>query len=160
MDSGTNIEVNNLSSDINENKRIFQQQLPINASFDIIGRDLIVGDKDAYLIFIDGFAKDNIMLIILETLQDMGNEEIKHDIITTLMKEKVGYIEVESFTDIEEAKSMLLAGAVVLVIDGENTGIIIDAREYPARTPAEPDLEKVTRGSRDGLVETVIFNML
>ena len=66
MDSGTNIEVNNLSSDINENKRIFQQQLPINASFDIIGRDLIVGDKDAYLIFIDGFAKDNIMLIILK----------------------------------------------------------------------------------------------
>ena len=53
---------------------------------------------------------------------------------------------------------MLLAGAVILVIDGENEGIIIDARTYPARSPQEPDLEKVTRGSRDGLVETVIFN--
>ena len=34
----------------------------------------------------------------------------------------------------------------------------IDARQYPVRSPEEPDLEKVTRGSRDGLVETIVFN--
>ncbi len=158
MDSEKNKEVNYLSSDINESKRLFKQQLPIKTSFDVIGRDLVIGDKEAYLIFIDGFAKDDIMLFILETLQKIKNESIKYDTIITLIREKIGYIEVESFNDIEQAKSMLLAGAVVLVIDGESKGIIIDAREYPARTPAEPDLEKVTRGSRDGLVETVIFN--
>ncbi|HHX55902.1 MAG TPA: spore germination protein, partial [Clostridiales bacterium] len=158
MDSEKNKEVNYLSSDINESKRLFKQQLPFKTSFDVIGRDLVIGDKEAYLIFIDGFAKDDIMLFILETLQKIKNESIKYDTIITLIREKIGYIEVESFNDIEQAKSMLLAGAVVLVIDGESKGIIIDAREYPARSPQEPDLEKVTRGSRDGLVETVIFN--
>ena len=32
------------------------------------------------------------------------------------------------------------------------------SREYPVRSPQEPELEKVSRGSRDGLVETIIFN--
>ncbi|MFU0823476.1 spore germination protein [Clostridium sp.] len=55
-------------------------------------------------------------------------------------------------------EQMVLAGAIGLIIDGEEEGIILDAREYPVRGPEEPDLEKVTRGSRDGLVETIIFN--
>jgi stage V sporulation protein AF len=53
---------------------------------------------------------------------------------------------------------LVLSGAVVLFVDGENEAILIDVRQYPVRTPEEPDLEKVTRGSRDGLVETLIFN--
>jgi len=158
MNLERNIDNDTLVNDINKNKKLFKQHLPIETSFDIVGRDLIIGNKEAYLLFIDGFAKDEIMLLILKTLQNLGNKVIKHDTIPTLMKERIGYIEVESFTDIEQAKSMLLAGAVVLLIDGENKGIIIDAREYPARSPQEPDLEKVTRGSRDGLVETLIFN--
>ena len=69
MDSEKNKEVNYLSSDINESKRLFKQQLPIKTSFDVIGRDLVIGDKEAYLIFIDGFAKGGIMLFLLEILQ-------------------------------------------------------------------------------------------
>ena len=53
-----------LASDINDNKKLFKQYLPIDKSFDIIGRDLKFGDIEAYLIFIDGFAKDEIMLLI------------------------------------------------------------------------------------------------
>lgn len=155
MDSNTNSL--KLYKDINENKNLFKENLPIGKSFDIVGRDLLVGGKEAYLIFIDGFAKDD-MLFILEELQNTEYEDIKQNTITTLIKRKIAYLEVEGFTDLEQGKSMLLAGAVILVIDGENEGIIIDARTYPARSPQEPDLEKVTRGSRDGLVETVIFN--
>lgn len=98
------------------------------------------------------------MLWILEALQSLKEEDIAKNTIETLMKHKIGYIEVGSFSDIKQMESSVLAGAVALVIDGEEEGIIIDAREYPARSPQEPDLEKVTRGSRDGLVETIIFN--
>ena len=35
---------------------------------------------------------------------------------------------------------------------------IIDCRTYPARSVQEPDKDKVLRGSRDGFVETVVFN--
>ena len=34
----------------------------------------------------------------------------------------------------------------------------MDVRTYPARGIDEPDTEKVTRGSRDGFVETMLFN--
>lgn len=149
----------NLTKDININKELLKKRLPIKKSFDVIGRELILADYlDAYLIFVDGFAKDDIMLWILQVLQDLKREDLTTDIISTLMKKKIGYIEVESFKDMSQLESMVLAGAVGLIIDGQDEGLIIDAREYPVRSPEEPDLEKVSRGSRDGLVETVIFN--
>ncbi|MCY9388375.1 spore germination protein, partial [Bacillus haynesii] len=46
----------------------------------------------------------------------------------------------------------------VLLADGVDHAIIIDARTYPARNPEEPDNERVVRGSRDGFVETIVFN--
>lgn len=45
-----------------------------------------------------------------------------------------------------------------LFIDGYDSCITIDCRTYPARSVAEPDKDKVLRGSRDGFVETLIFN--
>lgn len=153
-----NIDNIQITNDIQKNKSIVHKLLPVKKSFDIIGRDLLIGSKKAYLIFIDGFAKDDIMLWILEVLQSVKDEEISGDTITALIKQKIGYIEVEKFTDFKLMQSMVLAGAVALLVEGQDEGIIIDAREYPVRSPQEPDLEKVTRGSRDGLVETVIFN--
>lgn len=148
-----------LSSDINQNKSIIKNYLPIKKSFDLIGRELIIGQSiDAYLLFIDGFAKDDIMLWILDILLSLPENKISNDIIETLIKKRIGYIEVERFTDFEQMSTMVLSGALALIVDGVDEGILIDAREYPVRSPQEPELEKVSRGSRDGLVETIIFN--
>lgn len=43
-------------------------------------------------------------------------------------------------------------------MDGIDEVILIDARTYPVRGPEEPDTERVVRGSRDGYVETIVFN--
>jgi len=148
-----------LSSDINQNIRLVHQFLPVKRSFDVIGRELIIGQATrAYLVFIDGFAKDDIMLWILQVLQSLSKNDMSNITIQTLMTKKIGYIEVERFNDLEQLRSMVLAGAVGLIVDGQDEGLIIDAREYPVRSPEEPELEKVSRGSRDGLVETIIFN--
>jgi stage V sporulation protein AF len=34
----------------------------------------------------------------------------------------------------------------------------MDTREYPVRSPEEPDTEQVIRGSKDGFVETIVMN--
>ena len=34
----------------------------------------------------------------------------------------------------------------------------IDVRTYPVRSISEPDTERITRGARDGFVETLLFN--
>ena len=52
----------------------------------------------------------------------------------------------------------VLSGPTVMIIDGFEDAIVMDLRTYPARNTGEPDKEKVTRGSRDGFVETIVFN--
>lgn len=47
---------------------------------------------------------------------------------------------------------------MVILVEGQEKAIIVDVRTFPARAPQEPDIEKVTRGSRDGFVETMVFN--
>ena len=51
-----------------------------------------------------------------------------------------------------------MSGPTALVVDGIDEVILIDARTYPVRGPEEPDTERVVRGSRDGFVETIVFN--
>jgi len=147
-----------LSSNLNETIQSVKTELAIDKSFDIVGRDITVGSKNAYLVFIDGFAKDQILLFILERLQNLKEEEISVDTIKKLIQTDIAYIEVDTFNSLEPMKTSVLSGGAALFIDGQNEGILLDVREYPVRSPQEPDLEKVTRGARDGLVETIIFN--
>lgn len=147
-----------LSKSLDENIPILGNRLPIGKSFDMIGRDWMIGDKRAYMVMIDGFAKDRIMLLIMEYLVETTESEVSNDIIKLIKNKRIPYIEADTFKEFEEMETMVLSGAIALFIDGQDEGIIIDAREYPVRSSEEPDLEKVTRGSRDGLVETIVFN--
>ena len=52
----------------------------------------------------------------------------------------------------------LLSGITAVLIDGYDKCMMIDCRTYPARGVGEPEKDKVLRGSRDGFVETLIFN--
>lgn len=147
-----------LFANLDENIKVLKEMLPIGKSFDIIGREFTFGNKNAYLVFVDGFAKDNLMLLILRELQKIRAEDVSAKTINDFVRKEIAYIEAETFTNFDKVQLTVLAGALILLIDGEREGIIIDAREYPVRSPQEPDLEKVTRGSRDGLVETIVFN--
>jgi stage V sporulation protein AF len=94
----------------------------------------------------------------MERLHDIKPEDISAPMIKNLMQNQIAYIEVDTFNTFEPMETAVLSGALALFIDGQSEGILLDVREYPVRGPQEPDLEKVTRGSRDGLVETIIFN--
>lgn len=58
----------------------------------------------------------------------------------------------------EKITSSVLSGIFVLLIDGYREAVLIDARSYPSRSVEEPEKDKVLRGSKDGFVETVVFN--
>ena len=45
-----------------------------------------------------------------------------------------------------------------MFVDGMDQCVLIDQRTYPQRTTSEPDQDKSFRGSRDGFVETMVFN--
>ena len=66
-----------LQKDFEENIKTIKSILPLDLSFDVIGRTLKVGNKSGYLIFIDGFAKDEIMYFIINNLQEMNTYSVR-----------------------------------------------------------------------------------
>ena len=45
-----------------------------------------------------------------------------------------------------------------MLVEGCEDAVLLDVRTYPVRSMQEPEDERVLRGSRDGFVETLIFN--
>ncbi len=144
-----------ITNNIDENISQLREYFNIGVSFDVIGKEIQLKNRRGFFVMIDGFTKDEIMFYITTNLQDLFVTDFE---VQKLIEKHLAYMEVEESTDMNQIEEMVLSGAIALFIDGFDSAIIIDAREYPVRSPQEPDLEKVTRGPRDGFVETVIFN--
>ncbi|MGN0173138.1 MAG: spore germination protein [Acutalibacteraceae bacterium] len=146
----------NISSNIDENIRLIKEILPVKKSFDVIIREILVDNHKAFLLFIDGFVKDTIMVHVMKELQKVKDE--KKDTARKILLENIPYIEASVQNDLDQVITEVLSGQVALFVDGNTTAVMIDTREYPAREPSESHIEKTTRGARDDLVETIIFN--
>ena len=147
-----------LNKNLQENVRLINEVLAVDKSFDVIYRKLNYGGKEFALYFVDGFAKDDIMNKLMMYLGVLPREELVPNTLKHLLETHIGYLEVEETDDIKQIITQVLSGPLALLVEGEDKAILIDARTYPARGPAEPDIERVVRGSRDGFVETLIFN--
>ncbi|MBA4601685.1 spore germination protein [Thermoactinomyces mirandus] len=147
-----------LNSHLETNIKILNDILGVGKSFDMICRRTKFWGKACAFYFVDGFAKDMIMNRIMNRLADLKGEDLKSQVISRLLDTEIAYIEVDQTDKLGEIVNAVLSGPTVLLIDGETTAIIIDARTYPVRGPEEPDTERVVRGARDGFVETIIFN--
>lgn len=148
-----------LSSDLKENIRYIEEHLPIQKSFDLMTRDLYLGETPAFFLGVNGFCKTDILQQIFADLQNpfyMTNGTV--DDIARYLSGKIGYAQASLADSWDEIFRNVLSGPAVLFIDGFPQAILIDVRTYPARGIAEPDLERVTRGARDGFVETLLFN--
>lgn len=143
---------------LTNNVTFLKSYLGVEKSFDLIYLDLNYAGKDMAMFMVDGFAKDDISLYIMQTLAALKEHELDKDTLTKLLKRYIPYIEIEPIDNIYQAADFVLAGATALFVDGIDKAIIIDSRTYPARSPEEPDLERVVRGPRDGFVETLVFN--
>ncbi len=94
------------------------------------------------------------MLQVFSSVQEQDMPADAHG----FSKKYLPYGEVDLTTDVDSMVTYLLSGLSCLLIDGYDRVILIDCRTYPARGVSEPEKDKVLRGSRDGFVETLIFN--
>lgn len=151
--------MDSFSSSLSDNITHLKELLPIENSFDLITRDLYLGDTPAFFLGINGFCKTDILQEIFADLQNpLFNLIDQADDIVRYMNSKIGYAQVSLCASWEELVRNVLSGPSVLFIDGFSQPIIIDARSYPTRSIDEPDVEHVTNGARDGFVETLLFN--
>lgn len=140
-----------------KNKQRIDELLKSDKSFDIIYRVINIGGRTACFYFIDGFCKDEVMEKIMEFLYKITPDEMPetaHD----FLKKKLPYGEIDLVATESNFIQRFLSGVPILLVDGYNELLATDFRTYPARSVDEPEKDKVMRGSRDGFVETVVFN--
>ena len=145
------------SQNLADNMDYLHKKLNVASNFDVVYRVIHVGGRDGCLYFIDGFTKDDTILRILQGFSSLKAEDMPQD-VHEFSKEYLPYGEIGLVKDSEQMIVQLLSGISCLFIDGYDKCLTIDCRTYPARSVSEPDKDKVMRGSRDGFVETLVFN--
>ena len=146
-----------ISTSVNENKTQMHQRLPVEESFDLVQREILAGGRKAVFYFLDGMIKEESLVKVMDTIfliqkQDMPMyaEEFAQKYIPS--------IEVDLLEDMEQVVTSVLSGVTVFFVDGYQKALAIDCRTYPARSVEEPEKDKALRGSRDGFVETLVFD--
>ena len=140
-----------------ESTSYMNQTLPMRESFDLIQRDLMIGERMASFYFINGLNKDDDMLKLMDALLKIKKEDMPAGLLQ-FMEMAIPYTEVALIEDFDQVLKNLFSGVTCLFVDGYEGAIAIDCRTYPARSVEEPDKDKSLRGSRDGFVETVVSN--
>lgn len=157
-DQRTQWEQQAIVPELTANVEKLDRMLGVDQNFDVARRDFEFGERSFAMYFIDGFVKDEVMNRIITHLSKMKPDQLDYDAIRTVLMTYLSYIEVDTAERLGDVVHQVLAGPLVLLLDGADKAIVIDARTYPARQPDEPDIERVVRGARDGFTETLIFN--
>lgn len=142
-----------LQGDMDRMNRI----LDVEKNFDIIYRVIRIGGKEACMYLIDGFCKDDLIQKLLQYFMDLTPAKLPED-MHGLSKQFTPYVEVDLDDNYDTLIRSLLSGMFLLLIDGYDKALVIDARTYPSRGVEEPEKDKTLRGSKDGFVETLVSN--
>lgn len=146
-----------ISGSLQANMDYMNQMLGVEHNFDVVHRTMQIGDKKACMYLIDGFCKDDLIQKLLQYFMDMKPEDVPQD-AETLVQQYIPHVEVEVEERFDKLMVALLSGMFVLFVQGYEKAVLVDSRTYPARSVEEPEKDKVLRGSKDGFVETVVFN--
>lgn len=148
---------NIMTTSLQQTMSYMNERMAPDVSFDIVYRVIEVGKRQACIYFIDGFCKDELMMKILQYFIDLKPEDMPAN-AHEMAKKATPYVEVDLKDNWDDILFNILSGVFALFIDGYDRCILIDSRTYPARSVDEPDKDKTLRGSKDGFVETIVFN--
>ncbi len=157
MDRDADRNKDKMSTSLAENMQYLNERLAVDESFDLVYRVIQVGGREACIYFIDGFCKDEMMQKMLQYFMGLTKEEMPKD-AHEMSKKSIPYVEVDLQDNWEQIVYFIMSGVFALFIEGFDRCLLIDSRTYPARSVSEPEKDKALRGSKDGFVETVVFN--
>ncbi len=147
-----------ISKELDSNINYIKDRLGVGETFDIIFREYRVGRKRAASFSINGMTNDVVLSNVFEELTAYNQEDLAINTLQKLFYSRATHSQVKLVENMNDAITSLLSGELLFFVEGEDQVIVIDARSYPARAPAESNIEKVTRGSKDSFVETIVFN--
>lgn len=140
-------------------KRVLEERAGLGTSFDVLLREMTFGGKKTGLFYLNGFAKDDVLTLIMMRLSQVSSDELSSGAMKTIFERYIPHIQVEPVDTITQAIEKVLMGGSALFIEGEEKALVMDVKSLPQRGPEEPSVEKVVRGSRDGFIETLLTNV-
>lgn len=148
-----------ISPRMNDNKYTLKQIIGLGESFDVNLREMVMGGKQIGLLMLTGFAKDEILLEVLKRLTYLSPDQVSGHALKSYFDCYVPHIQVERVEKMSQVISKVLMGMSAMFVEGDRSALVMDTRNYPVRSPEEPSLERVVRGSRDGFTETLLTNV-
>ncbi|MBQ7172955.1 MAG: spore germination protein [Clostridia bacterium] len=152
-----------LCGNYKENIKRMDASLGVGESFDLIKKILFVANTELTFYYLDGFVGPsmNKLLMFLAGLQkiEIPSGLYPESAIAYFAAHYLPFVETAPSGDPASLTRAALSGQAILF--GEcfgPYGIVIDCRSYPARSVGEPENDRVMIGSRDGFVETLVFN--
>ncbi len=148
----------NVYTDISKNEAYMKKRLGLDISYDMGYRELIILNRKIQLYYVSGLCDTSVIQDVLTTVIQINDVEVDADALEDILLNRLIHQQVEEVELMDEVVDQVLSGLVIIFLNGYNKAFSIDIRNYPGRTPEEPDTEKVIRGSRDGFTENIIEN--
>ncbi|WP_277673671.1 spore germination protein [Piscibacillus halophilus] len=147
-----------LSKSLVDNREFIKELLGIGVSFDADVRTLRILDTEVDIYFVNGLNDKDHINIVMKELLELNDFEPRTKNVHELIENRLVNNQVEKVDVTYDAITEILSGLIIVIVDGYQEAFAVDTRNYPGRTPTEPDTEKVVRGSRDGYTENIIVN--
>jgi stage V sporulation protein AF len=164
-----------IQASLQENVAKLHELLPLGKSFDLMTRDLLLGDTKAFWIGLNGFCVSELLEKMFGALQGTEGEQANLPQLSAsgqgsnapadndhslhaFIEARVGIAQISYASYFTVVLDKLTSGNSVLFVDGFAQAVILDTRAYHSRSVDEPELEKMTRGARDGFIEILLTN--
>ncbi|MCL4440970.1 MAG: spore germination protein [Firmicutes bacterium] len=151
-----------LSGDLSANLDMIRNTL--GNSMDLVIREFVMCKTRVAVIYINGIVdktalRENVIRALMvdtytvDSLSDPGSN------ILAASEKILSVAEVRESCEYSLVVAKILSASIVLLLDGNDTGLIFELRDYKARSVEEPQTESVVRGPREGFVETLYVNL-
>lgn len=138
-----------------EGVRAVERAFGDGVSFDVCVKPVYVKNLPVTVVYISGLINSDSLAEVLANSEFTEDEQFEDD--DRYFNEHFNYHGKEPVDDIESFYLGVLSGRVGFITLHGYT-YLAEFREYPGRSPDEPDNEKVIRGSRDGFAENINQN--
>ena len=141
------------SLDFEKNAAVIEKGIGFGESYDVGRRAVNVQGKRLYLYFLTGMVDSGQLIEIMEEILNLKDSSF------TAVYGGIPHPNLSVLNDLDEAIVNIMNGMAVVLLEGAAQGIAIDVRNYPTRSVAEPEMEKVIRGAHDGFSENFHQNI-
>lgn len=136
-----------------------KKEIGLGVSFDLVVREMTIGDRRTAFFYMNGLTSSLLLTEIITRLTYLTPDHLSGHAFKAFFNEYVPAAQASEQRDWNKMLTSVMSGDTVFFIDKESYAVIIDAKNFPARGPEEPSIERVVRGSRDGFTETLMVNV-